>query len=79
MRNYADRLLTPSGLGIALEASERAGLRPGAWYSASGNPGVYVSLIAPELIDKSDPGKPQNNGQHSGRRRGLGAVLSGRV
>src|SRR5271165_4281427 len=51
--NYADRLLTPSGLGIALEASERAGLRPGAWYSASENPGVYVSLIAPELIDKT--------------------------
>ncbi len=50
---YADRLLTPSGLGIALENSEHAGLRPGAWYSATGNPGVYVSLIAPELIDKT--------------------------
>lgn len=50
---YADRLLTPSGLGIALEVSEHAGLRPGAWYPASGNPGIYVSLIAPELIDKT--------------------------
>jgi len=50
---YADRLLTPSGLGIALGVSEHAGLRPGAWYSASGNPGIYVSLIAPELIDKT--------------------------
>ncbi len=50
---YADRLLTPSGLGIALEASEHAGLRPGAWYSASGNPGIYVSLMAPELIDQA--------------------------
>ncbi len=50
---YADRLLTPSGLGIALEGSEQAGLRPGAWYPASENPGVYVSLIAPELIDKT--------------------------
>jgi len=50
---YADRILTPTGLGIALEASERSGLRPGAWYSVSENPGVYVSLIAPELIDKT--------------------------
>jgi len=50
---YADRLLTPSGLGIALEASENAGVRPGAWYSARDNPGIYVSLIAPELVDKT--------------------------
>jgi hypothetical protein len=50
---YSDRLLTPSGIGIALEASGPGGLRPGAWYSASGNPGVYVSLIAPEVIDKA--------------------------
>jgi hypothetical protein len=48
---YADRVLTPSGLGLALETSEHAGMRPGAWYSASGNPGIYVSLIEPELID----------------------------
>jgi hypothetical protein len=50
---YADRLLTPSGLGIALEGSERGGLRPGAWYSVSDNQGIYVSLVAPELIDKT--------------------------
>jgi len=50
---YADRLLTPSGLGIALEASAHSGLRPGAWYSASGSPGIYVSLIAPQLIDST--------------------------
>lgn len=50
---YADRLLTPSGLGIALEGSEHDGLRPGAWYSASENSGVYVSLVAPEMIDKT--------------------------
>ena len=48
---YAGRLMTPSGLGLALETSEPAGMRPGAWYSASGNPGIYVSLIEPELID----------------------------
>jgi hypothetical protein len=28
-------------------------MKPGAWYSASGNPGVYVSLIEPQLIDKA--------------------------
>jgi len=35
---YVDRLLTPSDLGLALETSENGGMRPGAWYSASGNP-----------------------------------------
>ncbi len=50
---YANRLLTPRSLEIALEVSEHAGLSPGAWYPASGNPGIYVSLIAPELIDKT--------------------------
>jgi hypothetical protein len=48
---YANRYLTPSGLGLALEPSEHVGMRPGAWYSASGNPGIYVSLIEPRLID----------------------------
>jgi hypothetical protein len=48
---YADRVLTPSGLGLALESSDSAGMRPGAWYPASGNPGIYVSLIEPGLID----------------------------
>ena len=43
--------MTPSDLGLALETSEHAGMRPGAWYSASGNPGIYVSIIEPELID----------------------------
>jgi hypothetical protein len=50
---YVDRLLTPSDLGLALETSENGGMRPGAWYSASGNPGIYVSLIEPELIDEA--------------------------
>jgi hypothetical protein len=49
---FAGQLMTPSNLGLALESSEHAGMRPGAWYSASGNPGIYVSLIKPELIDK---------------------------
>jgi hypothetical protein len=49
---YAGRVLTPSGLGIPLD-NARTGVAPGAWYSASGNPGVYVSLIEPQLVDGS--------------------------
>src|SRR6516162_4169514 len=49
---YAGRALTPSGLGIPLD-NVRAGIAPGAWYSANGNPGVYVSLVEPQLIDGS--------------------------
>jgi hypothetical protein len=47
---YADRVLTPSGLGLPLE-DVHGPVRPGAWYAASGNPGVYVSVIEPQLID----------------------------
>ena len=47
---YTDRVLTPSGLGLALENAPGA-VRPGAWYAARDNPGVYVSLIEPQLID----------------------------
>jgi len=49
---YAGRVLTPSGLGITLE-NVHNGVTPGVWYSASGNPGVYVSLIEPQLIDRT--------------------------
>jgi hypothetical protein len=47
---YANRVLPPTGLGIPLEGVHGA-VRPGAWYAASGNPGVYVSVIEPQLID----------------------------
>jgi len=47
---YADRVLTPTGLGLPLE-DVHGQVRPGAWYAATGNPGVYVSLIEPLLID----------------------------
>jgi hypothetical protein len=47
---YANIVVTPSGLGLALEALEH-GMRPGTWYPASGNPGIYVSIIEPKLID----------------------------
>jgi hypothetical protein len=47
---YADRVLTPTGLGLALD-NVHGEVRPGAWYAASDNPGVYVSLIEPQLVD----------------------------
>jgi len=48
----AGRLLKPVNLGITLEsaAPEKNGMTPGAWYSAAGNPGVYVSVLQPNLI-----------------------------
>ena len=48
---YADRVVAPSNLGLALESTESDGLRPGVWYAAEGNSPVYVSLIEPALID----------------------------
>lgn len=48
---YANRSVTPSQSGPALENPEPAGLRPGAWYSAMGNPGIYISYIEPRMID----------------------------
>jgi hypothetical protein len=47
---YGDRAVTPSGLGVAL-VSPRRDMRPGAWYEARGNPGVYVSVLEPQWID----------------------------
>jgi hypothetical protein len=48
---YADRALTASTLGIDLEGPETKSMIPGAWYAANGNPGVYVSILQPNLID----------------------------
>ncbi len=48
---YADRLLTSGNLGIDLEGPERTGMTAGAWYPASGNPGIYASILQPNLID----------------------------
>jgi len=47
---YADQLLMSGDLGIAVEGAEKNGMVPGEWYAASGNPGIYVSLIRPNLI-----------------------------
>ena len=47
---YAGELLTSNNLGIDLEGPQRNGMTPGAWYAAVGNPGVYVSILRPNLI-----------------------------
>jgi len=47
---YEHRLLTSSNLGISLEGPEATGMTPGAWYAAAENPGVYVSILQPNLI-----------------------------
>ena len=48
---YADRVLTSENLGIDLEGPETRRMTPGAWYAASEAPGVYVSILQPNLID----------------------------
>ncbi len=48
---YIDRVLSSTELGIAAEDLEGDGLGPGAWYPARGNPGVFVSLLQPNLVD----------------------------
>ena len=47
---YADRLVMSDNLGIPFEGPARNGMTPGEWYAASGNPGIYVSMIEPNLI-----------------------------
>lgn len=47
---YAGETLTSNNLGIDLDSPQRNGLSPGAWYPAAGNPGVYLSILRPNLI-----------------------------
>ena len=47
---YADQLLTSDNMGIDVEYPGRNGMTPGAWYAAAGNPGIYVSILRPNLI-----------------------------
>lgn len=49
-RRYADRLLTAGNLGMELEGAGRAGMTPGLWYAAAGNPGIFVSILQANLI-----------------------------
>lgn len=46
----AGRPLLSANLGISVVGGTQ-GLAAGAWYAATGNPGVYVSLLQPGMID----------------------------
>ncbi|HVY92615.1 MAG TPA: hypothetical protein VHA14_07700 [Bryobacteraceae bacterium] len=50
---YAARPLASQNLGIGVEGAPQTGMIAGAWYPAAGNPGVYVSILQPNLIDPS--------------------------
>ncbi|HBD06750.1 MAG TPA: hypothetical protein DCZ69_00685 [Syntrophobacteraceae bacterium] len=47
---FADRLVVPVNVGIPLETSMTKGVQLGAWYRVSGNPGIYFSMIQPNVI-----------------------------
>ncbi|HEY6341932.1 MAG TPA: hypothetical protein VIY49_10605 [Bryobacteraceae bacterium] len=58
---YTNRLLTSANLGIDLEGPPRTGMLPGAWYPVLGNPGVYASILQPNLIEPSILGSYRNH------------------
>jgi hypothetical protein len=47
---HANRLVQPHNLGIHIVRSQQDGVTPGRWYAAQKNPGIYVSVIAPQSI-----------------------------
>jgi len=49
---FGSQLVRSGNLGIALDSPEGNGMPPGTWCPASGNPGIYVSMIQPNLIDR---------------------------
>ncbi|HTZ38882.1 MAG TPA: hypothetical protein VMB77_01900 [Syntrophales bacterium] len=55
----AGQVIASSHLGIEVRDLPAQRIIPGNWYEAAGNPGIYVSLIAPHLIAqdilRSDP------------------------
>jgi hypothetical protein len=48
--DQAERLLLSPHLGIELEEASPRGLVPGNWYAVKDHRGLYVSLIAPNMI-----------------------------
>jgi hypothetical protein len=48
--DQAERLLLSPHLGIELEEASPRGLVPGNWYAVKAHRGLYVSLIAPNMI-----------------------------
>lgn len=51
--NYVNRLITAPNLGIDLSDPQQSALTPGGWYPANRNPGIYVSVLQPNLIEAS--------------------------
>ncbi len=48
--HHGDRMVVPSNVGIPLETPVGKGVKFGTWYPARGNPGIYFSLIQPNVI-----------------------------
>lgn len=49
-QKFAGQVVASRNLEITPENSEGNGMRPGEWYPVRGNPGIYVSLIQPNMI-----------------------------
>ena len=47
---YAGQFIASRNLEITLQSTEATGMRPGAWYPAREPPGIYVSLLQPNLV-----------------------------
>jgi hypothetical protein len=47
---YVDRTVRPTDLGISLQQPQSNGMAVGQWYAAQDNPGIYVSVIQPNVI-----------------------------
>jgi len=47
---YSGQLISAPNLELTLDGAGGGGLRPGAWYATRGNPGIYVSLLRPNLV-----------------------------
>ena len=48
--HHGDRLVAPVNVGIPLDKNVGKDIRFGTWYPARGNPGVYFSMIQPNVI-----------------------------
>jgi hypothetical protein len=47
---FADRAVVPANLGIHIQQSAKQGIAFGRWYAAQDNPGVYISILQPNVI-----------------------------
>ncbi len=48
--DYRGRRIVPTDLGIDIKNPSSKSVTPGSWYAVKDNPGIYVSLIQPNLI-----------------------------